>query len=181
MKNGKPVAADHHSETCAPNENDYAIGIVVRYGKFSYGTFGDLDGEYSSCTSNYVYDDCESNVKGNVGSVDVYHVNHHGSSHSSNAGFVSTLQPTASILTLGSENTYGHPTQTVLDRLLSYGAVFLTERGDPNIKYGSAVVAAGDITLTSDGGEYFTVVAGPTTRQFKAKNSSVPTCTVPQQ
>jgi len=176
-KKGKPVNADHTTESTPPSENDYSIGLVIRYGKFSYATFGDLDGEYS-CAASYCYNDVETVVAPNVGAVDMYHVNHHGSSHSSNSNFINTLKPKASVISCGYNNSYSHPDQTVLNRLLASGSVFLTEKGNLANNYGSAVISNGDVKITtSDTGQSFTVtVASGASYSYTSRGSTAPTC-----
>ncbi len=59
--------------------------------------------------------------------VDVLKVGHHGSRFSSSEGFLKEVSPAVSVIEVG-KNTYGHPTKTVLDRLLKYGSqIFRTD------------------------------------------------------
>ena len=120
--NGVSIEGDQRSSKCPPNENDYSIGFIVRYKKFTYGFFGDLDGAYyASYTS--CYNDVEHSVLGRLVPVDAYNVNHHGSSHSSSDSFVDALKPTVSVFSCGEDNSYGHPHQAVVDKLLRYGDI----------------------------------------------------------
>jgi hypothetical protein len=93
-------------------------------------------------------------VAAEVGDVDVLRVNHHGSDHSSNATFVNQLDPEVSIISVGDDNSYGHPRQAVMDLVLATSDVYLTERGDPTINIGDAVVAGNIVIKTSDGVNY---------------------------
>ena len=93
-------------------------------------------------------------VADEVDDVDVMRVNHHGSDHSSNATFINQLDPEVSIISVGDDNTYGHPRQTVMDLLLATSDVYLTERGDPTTDIGDAVVAGTVVVKTSDGASY---------------------------
>eukprot|EP00727_Mastigamoeba_balamuthi_P002295 m51a1_g12062 hypothetical protein (357) ;mRNA; f:2008-3384 len=177
---GTPVAGDHSGERHAPSENDYSVGLLVRYRRFAYGTFGDLDGQYSASAFDYTYHDIESTAAKRVGEVDVYHVNHHGSAHSSNAGWVRALSPAVSLISCGTNNSYGHPDQASLDRVLAAGDVYLTNRGNPAARYGPAVVAGADIVLTVDGddGAAYVVDAGATSRKYASKNVKSPACSL---
>jgi len=137
------------------SENDYSIGLVLTYGNFQYFTAGDLSGED---TSNYR--DIETSVAPEVGEVEVYNVNHHGSRHSSNAYFVNTLSPTVSVCSCGSDNPYGHPTQNMIDRVTATGSyIYFTELGSggtPPPGMGRAV--SGHVVISTNGGSSFTVM-----------------------
>ena len=56
---------------------------------------------------------------------DVYKVGHHGSSTSSSAKFLNEVLPEYAIVSAGKKNSYGHPTQTVLNKLQNVGAEVL--------------------------------------------------------
>lgn len=60
--------------------------------------------------------------------VDVLKVAHHGSKYSSSDAFLGAIQPTISFVGVG-KNSYGHPTDEVLERISSVGSVlFRTDR-----------------------------------------------------
>ncbi|KAH3766176.1 MBL fold metallo-hydrolase [Pelomyxa schiedti] len=177
MLDGTPVTADHTQDADPPNENDFSVGIVVRYGAFTYGTFGDLDGSYTSSGYDYVYDDIETVVAPRVGKVDLMKVNHHGSAYSSNQYFIDTLNPQISMISCGYNNSYGHPDQEIVTRLLNSGALYLTEKGNLNDNYGSAVIANSDIVIQStDGGSTFSVTGGGKTMMFSSRKATPPAC-----
>jgi beta-lactamase superfamily II metal-dependent hydrolase len=152
--NGALIAGDFHNDSNPPSENDYSIGAILSYGNFDEWLGGDLDGQYEVAGFGYTYHDIELSVAPEVGDVDVYKANHHGSSHSSSATFVNQLDPEVSIVTTGNGNTYGHPTQQTIDRLLATSTVYLTERGDTNTNIGSAIVAGNIVIKTSNGSTY---------------------------
>lgn len=149
--NGTMVPGDFSSDPVPPSENDYSIGAVISMGMFDEWIGGDLDGEFVASEFSYVYHDIELSVAAEVGDMDVLRVNHHGSDHSSNSTFVNQLDPQVSIIAVGDDNTYGHPRQTVMDLLLATSDVYLTERGDPTVNIGDAVVAGNIVIRTSDG------------------------------
>lgn len=124
-----PVAGDHTADALPPSENDYSISLKITYGELDYATGGDTDGEYATSSFDYVYNDVETVIAPWFGPVEFLHVNHHGSSHSSNQTFVDTLSPDLSFISCGS-NSYGHPDQTVLDRLTAVSDVYLTTQCD---------------------------------------------------
>jgi beta-lactamase superfamily II metal-dependent hydrolase len=152
-----PVEGNHSAESLPPSENDYSITLKVTYGNLKYVTGGDTDGEYASSSYGYKYNDVESVIAPGIGRVDVIKANHHGSSHSSNQTYIDTLHPTVSLISCGADNTYGHPDQAILDRLLSKSKVYFTETCDPSRNYGASVIVNGDIVISSSDGINYTV------------------------
>lgn len=55
--------------------------------------------------------------------LDVLVVGHHGSKYSTGSALLKTTQPRLALISVGADNTYGHPTQEVLERLAQYGCV----------------------------------------------------------
>jgi len=178
MQDGRSVQGDHHNEQNPPSENDYSIGLIARYGKFTFATFGDLDGEYAKSDYGYYYDDIEATVIKRVGEVDVYNVNHHGSSHSSNSAFLAKLMPTVSVISCGENNNYGHPNQDVIDRLEKVSkAIYITEKGNPSTSYGKAIITNADIVIrASASASTFTVQYGNSVQTYNAKGANQPKC-----
>jgi len=70
---------------------------------------------------------------------DVLKVAHHGSRYSSSEDFLKEVSPEIAVISVGKDNSYGHPTQEVLENLNKYGIRVL--RTDE----------AGDIKIISDG------------------------------
>jgi beta-lactamase superfamily II metal-dependent hydrolase len=97
-----------------PNENESSLGIRVTYGAFDFYTGGDIPGRARLGTAEW--HDIESAVAPAVGPVEVAGANHHGNRDSTNATWVSTLQPRLWILQVWSSD---HPGHDVLDRMLS--------------------------------------------------------------
>jgi beta-lactamase superfamily II metal-dependent hydrolase len=151
--NGALIPGNFSADTTPPSENDYSIGALISYGAFDEWLGGDLDGEYAS-EFDYRYHDIELSVAPEVGDVDVYRVNHHGSDHSNSPTFLGQLDPEVSIVSVGDSNPYGHPRQAVMDALLATSDVYLTERGDPTTNIGAAVVAGNVVVKTSNGVNY---------------------------
>lgn len=58
--------------------------------------------------------------------VDILKVGHHGSKTSTTQAFVDAASPSVSLISVGADNTYGHPTQEVMQRL-SNTAIFRTD------------------------------------------------------
>ena len=159
-----PVSGDQRFWTNAtgallpPSENDYCIALVIRHGNFTYFTGGDLDGQYNVSRFGYSYNDVETPIAGRVGQLDLFQVNHHGSSHSTNQFFIDTLRPQASLISCGVENSHGHPAQVVLNRVLAAGDVYLHHVCDSSRDYGTSRFVGSDIVVTSsDNGATFQV------------------------
>jgi len=159
MTDGKtPVAGDRTKEAMPPSENDYSITLKISFGKLDYVTGGDTTGiNKASKKKAFRYDDVESVIAPQIGNVEVIKVNHHGSSHSSNASYVGALDPDVSLLSCGKDNPNGHPGQGVLDRLLETSAVYMAGPCDPGRNYKNAVFTGGDVVLVSGDGEHYTV------------------------
>ncbi len=97
-----PVQGDHTLDALPPSENDYSITLWLKWGEFDFVTGGDTDGEYTTSEFAYVYNDVETGVATSIAQdVEVIAVNHHGSSHSTNASYVATLNPDVAIYERG--------------------------------------------------------------------------------
>jgi beta-lactamase superfamily II metal-dependent hydrolase len=143
------------------SENDLSVGWKLNYSSFQYFTGGDLGGETT------YYGDSETPLAPQVGDVDAMKINHHGSQYSTNQTFVNALKPEVSFIEVGNGNTYGHPTQAVLNRLAAANCyIYQTETGaGGTIPSGKGVVANGNIVLKTSGTSY-TVTYGTTTNTY---------------
>lgn len=111
------------------NTNDYSIVSKVEYGQNSIIIMGDAEktSERDILNSNM-------NLK-----ADVLRVGHHGSSTSSSEKFLEAVNAKYYIISLGKDNSYGHPHREVLKSLSKYtDKVFRTDE-------------LGDIKMVSDG------------------------------
>lgn len=154
-----PVAGDHTADAVPTSENDYSITVWLNWGAFDYVTGGDTDGEYATSSFGYSYNDVETNVANRIGQeVEVIWVNHHGSEHSTNQNFVDMLNPAVAIYSPGMTNSYGHPAQTVLDRLYANGTKqYFTQAGDPNRNYYDSVIVNDNVIVRVTDGVNYTV------------------------
>ena len=93
--------------------NDDSLVMRVRYGKHSFLLCGDAERpiEYRMLSENELQP------------ADVLKVGHHGSHTSSTRAFLDAVQPVFAIVSVGQDNSYGHPHADVIDRLLDHNAV----------------------------------------------------------
>ncbi len=143
------------------SENDLSAAFLLDYNNFEFFTGGDCGGESSS------YADLETPLAPIIGDIDAFKVNHHGSAYSTNQFFVNTIRPEVAIIQVGS-NSYGHPVQSVLNRLALAGAkMYLTEVGSGGIlPDGSGWIAGGPILLETTGFGSYEVNSGYTTHTY---------------
>lgn len=111
------------------DDNERSIVTMVRYGGTAFLFMGDAGVE----TEKILLD------SGADLSAAVLKVGHHGSETSTSEAFVKAVQPQYAVIGVGAQNSYGHPTETVLKRLNGAGVQIF--RTDLN----------GDITFVSDG------------------------------
>ncbi|WP_223760621.1 lamin tail domain-containing protein [Myxococcus sp. RHSTA-1-4] len=136
------------------DENARSVAVKITYGAFDALVGGDLTGSGP---------DIESAVAPSVGELELYKVHHHGSSSSSNATFLGITKPLVSFISVGFDNSYGHPTVEALTRLANVGSdVWQTE--DP-----STSSKLGHIELDTTHGNTFTVSQGATAVTYTSK------------
>ena len=111
-----PVSGNHVNDATPPSENDYSVAVKITYGNWEYATAGDSDGEYSTSSFGYSYNNIEAKLGPLYGNVETYRLNHHGSGHSSNNTFLDTLRPETVFISCGA-NSYGHPSNRITDYL----------------------------------------------------------------
>lgn len=88
--------------------NDNSIVLKLTYGKYSYLFTGDT-------TSN-----CEKLMLNKDIKVDVLKVAHHGSKSSSTKDFLKKVNPQYAIISVGKDNSYGHPSDSTINRIKKY-------------------------------------------------------------
>lgn len=98
----------------APDSNENSIVLRLVHGKKSFLFTGDIDSKVES----KIYK--KYNVKSSV-----LLVAHHGSSYSSGMLFLKKVSPEYAVISVGKDNSYGHPTGIVLNRLKSFAKKIL--------------------------------------------------------
>lgn len=98
------------------NENDNSSVIYFKYNGYSLLLMGDaeINKEMDILDKYYIRD------------VDFLKVGHHGSSTSSSKEFITTINPRYSLISVGKNNSYGHPNKNILDNL-SNSTIYRTD------------------------------------------------------
>ena len=106
------------------NPNEASVILRLRYGDASLLLMGDAEsGEEAWLVETY----------GSALRSDILKVGHHGSSTSSSDVLLGLVQPRVGIISVGTGNTYGHPTSSVLRKLDSLGIQVLRTDDDGTI------------------------------------------------
>lgn len=109
--------------------NNWSIGIKVSNGKHSFVMCGDAEKEAEEDMLATKLDL----------SADVLKLSHHGSNTSSTKEFVKAVNPKYAVITVGKDNSYGHPSKSTIKMLKEYKIPYF--RTDEQ----------GTIVITSDG------------------------------
>lgn len=119
--------------------NDHSAVVLIEYNDTRFLLTGDAEAL------------SEGHITADI-SADVLKVGHHGSSSSTSPAFLSRVNPSHAVISVGAGNSYGHPTDATLSRLNDAGiAVYRTD-------------LQGTVIVTSDG-ENITVSTVPTPYQ----------------
>ncbi|HEX8823327.1 MAG TPA: lamin tail domain-containing protein [Archangium sp.] len=136
------------------DENAKSVVVKITYGAFDALVGGDLTG---------TTEDMETGIATAVGPLELYKVHHHGSRYSSNNTLLDATNPTVSFISVGKDNTYGHPTAECLDRLAAHNSqVWQTEDPATNSKWGH-------IELSSTDGDTYVVAQGTKSVSYASK------------
>lgn len=99
------------------NYNECSIVIQMEFNGVNYLFTGDADETVEKSRSWQ--------------EVDILKVGHHGSSTSTSSEFLNQIKPKIALISAGKGNSYGHPTQSALDRLSDIGAkVYRTDEDE---------------------------------------------------
>ena len=99
------------------NENDNSNVIYLKYNEIKFLFMGDA--------STVVEQDLLS--KYNLKDIDFLKIGHHGSKTSSSKEFITKINPKYSIISVGKNNSYGHPNKEVLSTL-EYSKIYRTDQ-----------------------------------------------------
>ncbi len=118
-----PTLSPHQSA----NLNDASIVLRLTYGSFSMLLTGDIGSE-----AEYGMERLGAGLQSTV-----LKVAHHGSRTSTSADFLSLVDSSVAVISVGKDNRFGHPAPEVLERLEDQ-AVYRTDQ-------------SGDVTVSTDG------------------------------
>lgn len=99
------------------NENDNYNVIYLKYNNYKFLFMGDSGLNKENDLIN----------KYNLKNIDFLKVGHHGSNTSSNKHFIDIIKPKYSIISVGRNNRYGHPKESVLD-ILNNSKIYRTDK-----------------------------------------------------
>jgi len=116
------------------DKNASSLVLSVEYGSFCTLLTGDIEGEGEQRLIG----------SGDLKPVSVLKVAHHGSKNSTPRDFLNQTQPAVAVISCGKDNSYGHPSPELCERLKETGAVICT------------TMEQGAVTVTTDG-ERFSV------------------------
>ena len=97
-----------------PKNNDSLV-LRVRYGRHSFLLCGDAERQVERGMLE----------GGEIEASDVLKVGHHGSRTSSTEEFLAAVHPAFALISVGTDNSYGHPNRDVVERLEQHGAAVL--------------------------------------------------------
>lgn len=101
------VLSPDKKQNTISNENDNSVVLKMTYNGFRFLFTGDLSIEGENNIMG-----CDLDVKANI-----LKLGHHGSSTSTSEEFLSNVQPDIAVISVGRDNTFGHPSSKVLDLL----------------------------------------------------------------
>lgn len=96
------------------NINNLSLVIKAFYGDRSILFTGDIEKE--------VEEKLDKSIK-----ADILKVSHHGGNTSSTPDFLDKVSPKIALIGVVENNTYGHPSKSVIDRLSKYATIYLTK------------------------------------------------------
>lgn len=106
-------------------------GSLVLYGKY---------GDYNLLLMGDASKSVERKIINDVGDVDIIKIGHHGSNTSSDYEFLDKIKGKVAIISVGKNNSYGHPHKEVLRDLEKLGYVVLRSDKNNNIGFGKNIL-----------------------------------------
>lgn len=96
------------------NLNNSSIGLKLQYENDSFLFCGDIESE-----AEYDLYNAQTNL-----SADILKISHHGGDTSTTSEFLGAVQPLYAVFSVGKNNSYGHPSSTVLNSLANHGVLY---------------------------------------------------------
>jgi beta-lactamase superfamily II metal-dependent hydrolase len=128
----EPLFTKEHMKAGGNEPNANSVVLRLDYGSFSMLLVGDAEAQTEH---RLVSKDLNLAAR-------VIKIGHHGSKYATSESFLNRVQPAVAVISCGEWNRYGHPSQTVLDRLQAakvklyrtdvQGEITITTRGREN-------------------------------------------------
>lgn len=109
------------------NPNDGSVVMKLVYGKTSVLLMGD---------STSLVESRVLSLDGNF-NADILKLGHHGSKTSSSEKWIEATSPSQAIVSASCDNSYGHPSKVVIDRLLAHAVSYLWTCKEGTISFSS--------------------------------------------
>lgn len=139
ISRGQKIEDDGLTITCLHPEkgyltkdaNEYSTVLALTSGNFSVMLTGDVEGEGEHKLTQLLQKEEKE------GRTTVLKVAHHGSKYSTGEEFLETVSPDIALISVGENNSYGHPHEELLERLTEAGChIYQTkESGAITIRY----------------------------------------------
>lgn len=100
-------------------KNDCSLAVLVQFHGFSYFTAGDLHGRIEDAVVRHV---SERYLAG--GHLCCCKLNHHGAHEASSPALLQLLRPRLCLVSCGTPNVHGHPSEITLQRVAQLNAVY---------------------------------------------------------
>ncbi len=108
-------------------ENNTGIATVITKGNFDVIITGDLEMQAEEYLVNEKY----------LPNTEVYIVGHHGSNSSSSDYFLNKINPEYAVISVGENNSYGHPSKKTLSRLKNHGIEYMRTDESGTVRFTS--------------------------------------------
>lgn len=113
--------------TTSGDLNDFSVMGILEYGSFQAVLTGDGDSRIQDNILNMHL------IQDDINDIEVLKVPHHGSKTGMTKEFLNRIKPIMAVIMVG-KNSYGHPNQKTLDRLMEVGAELRRTDIDGTIK-----------------------------------------------
>lgn len=108
--------------------NETSISAYIRYNDFDFITMGDLSSSFEKQAIANLDTD-------NLLDIELFKASHHGSRFSGNPDLFQSISPIYTVFSAGKNNTYGHPSEEVIQNALRVNSKVMRTDIDGNIKF----------------------------------------------
>lgn len=133
-------------------ENDNSMILRVEYGDISFLFTGDAEEDEENDLLEFSPEALDA---------DVLKVGHHGSANSTSQDFVDAVSPRVAILSASSDNSFGHPTPSVVERLQAAGAAVYSTHESGSV----TLICDGKSVIHHSGDDYLALPSEPSRKK----------------